>query len=945
MLQGELNMKKLLGVLICLVYCICIFVSSALADTNRVEISFRVGDEILKINGSDIKVVKPFVVKGTTLVPLRVITEAFGAGVQWNPNERSVTLTYCDTTIKVFIDKKDAFVDGNSTTLLEAPVIIANTTMVPLRFITENFGADVQYDPGTSRITVIKSVYENKKLGWSVNLLPEWIEQEDSSSNSKVLFKGTDDTSFYVKVYHKEKGVTLDKWIGSEENSIEEGYNADIVNVLDIKDGIVKGIKIKKLYTQIDVNEENEYTCTTYMVGAKYRYELGYRVGADIYENEEKKLRVEKVIDSFRFTQPDASASEFIDTYVPGDSAEVKLLENEEYKWSMELPETWSALDGNNNADKVLYWNYDKSIVLQMTVSDESDNKTFLKKHEKDLKASHSNFKLQSSETIDYKGTVVETAVYTYGTKAGSIAENAYVLSKNGYTYFVAFMLPDFKNTVKNENMLDAIWESMNFGEDAISGNSIKDYAAILKKTTMEKIGDSYHKWSINLPRNLRFEYRNFNGTTNVFVSDDGAYFIRISISEHQDETMQSILADGIGYAKQFTLIKSGIQKINGIEYAGLVYRDSEYTYEDRTYISNGKVYYLELYMKDYNKYKGNSELQALLNSFVTKFSADGKTEDLSDVTPEGFRTFKNRNLGWTVNVKPDWYAADNRDKENTVSFGRFNDPSSLYVNMYSLDEGATLNSITEEEVKKIKDEYNAKYVQILDIKEDKINGVKCKKIYVKIDINGESIYVCDVYMVGENYRYYIGYYTIAEVYNDAKKRAELENMVSSFTFSEPDADEIGQLIDPDSILVEGIKKVTNKANGYNFEVPVTWKEAYTSDELIIYNSGNYSMDVSIFTSKEFSSLSDFDTRFSNQLKESHGNNAVVNKEVLSEKDTQVIKYTLNYKVDNAEVVETVYILYKNGKIYMMVFSLSDLRNTEKNREIGKKIWESFKIS
>ena len=52
-------------------------------NTNdKVEIAFNVGDSILKINGIETEVETPYVTENnTTLVPLRVITEAFGAKV------------------------------------------------------------------------------------------------------------------------------------------------------------------------------------------------------------------------------------------------------------------------------------------------------------------------------------------------------------------------------------------------------------------------------------------------------------------------------------------------------------------------------------------------------------------------------------------------------------------------------------------------------------------------------------------------------------------------------------------------------------------------------------------------------------------------------------------------------------------------------------------------
>lgn len=56
-------------------------------DNVETEITFRIGDDTLRINGKDVTVVAPYEEDGTTLVPLRVISEAFDAKVDWEGTE------------------------------------------------------------------------------------------------------------------------------------------------------------------------------------------------------------------------------------------------------------------------------------------------------------------------------------------------------------------------------------------------------------------------------------------------------------------------------------------------------------------------------------------------------------------------------------------------------------------------------------------------------------------------------------------------------------------------------------------------------------------------------------------------------------------------------------------------------------------------------------------
>ncbi|MGN1116796.1 MAG: copper amine oxidase N-terminal domain-containing protein, partial [Candidatus Ornithomonoglobus sp.] len=62
-------------------------------ENNKVSIFFMIGDCILNINGQKIEVEKPYIAgEGVTLVPLRVISEAFGAVVDWDGDTKTVSI-------------------------------------------------------------------------------------------------------------------------------------------------------------------------------------------------------------------------------------------------------------------------------------------------------------------------------------------------------------------------------------------------------------------------------------------------------------------------------------------------------------------------------------------------------------------------------------------------------------------------------------------------------------------------------------------------------------------------------------------------------------------------------------------------------------------------------------------------------------------------------------
>ncbi len=89
----------------------------------------------------------PVVVGGRTMVPMRFIAELFGMDVAWNQATSTLTMTNeYDKSIVMTIGSKLAYVNGDEVVLDAPPVVIAGRTMVPLRFIAETFGLDVEWD-------------------------------------------------------------------------------------------------------------------------------------------------------------------------------------------------------------------------------------------------------------------------------------------------------------------------------------------------------------------------------------------------------------------------------------------------------------------------------------------------------------------------------------------------------------------------------------------------------------------------------------------------------------------------------------------------------------------------------------------------------------------------------------------------------------------------------
>lgn len=93
--------------------------------------------------------VSPTIISGRTMVPVRVIGEYLNASVVWDNSTRTATITKGSTTLKLTEGQYSYTLNG-TTNSLDVPVtIIGNRTMAPLRVISEALGAGVLWANNT----------------------------------------------------------------------------------------------------------------------------------------------------------------------------------------------------------------------------------------------------------------------------------------------------------------------------------------------------------------------------------------------------------------------------------------------------------------------------------------------------------------------------------------------------------------------------------------------------------------------------------------------------------------------------------------------------------------------------------------------------------------------------------------------------------------------------
>ena len=143
--------------------------------------------------------VPPTILDGRTLVPLRVISENLGANVHWDNASRSVRVTTPVKTIVLKIDDKKVVMNDKEITLDVPAKIIGERTMVPLRFIGESLGAKVDWNNDERKVTIAKN---------TANIVDMLYEKTNNSS--KVIIKGDGPLQYTAGPQTELKRICID---------------------------------------------------------------------------------------------------------------------------------------------------------------------------------------------------------------------------------------------------------------------------------------------------------------------------------------------------------------------------------------------------------------------------------------------------------------------------------------------------------------------------------------------------------------------------------------------------------------------------------------------------------------------------------------------------------------------------------------------------------------
>lgn len=177
----------------------------AMAEGGAETAILKVNDLMVQVDGVPYELeVAPRVSDDTTMVPLRFVLEVFGAEVGWDSEAREISVRHNDTEIRLEPGVAKAVVNGEVQTIAGAPVIENGITLVPLRFLVEKLNYQVDFLPGTKEIIIKQLPPPNRPP------VAEFELEKDTVDQGETVY-------FNEKSYDPDGDLIVEtKWTGRE---------------------------------------------------------------------------------------------------------------------------------------------------------------------------------------------------------------------------------------------------------------------------------------------------------------------------------------------------------------------------------------------------------------------------------------------------------------------------------------------------------------------------------------------------------------------------------------------------------------------------------------------------------------------------------------------------------------------------------------------------------
>jgi len=133
----------------------------------------------LQVNGSTITLQSPpYFAEDTWLIPLKDAVKTLDCQIDWEGKTKSITVIRGPQYAKLQIGSKDAIVNEKQTTLHTAPRLVEGKTFVPIRFVAESLGAQVEWKAAKHTIEITDSKHYTIGHGIDIENHKFWLDDK-----------------------------------------------------------------------------------------------------------------------------------------------------------------------------------------------------------------------------------------------------------------------------------------------------------------------------------------------------------------------------------------------------------------------------------------------------------------------------------------------------------------------------------------------------------------------------------------------------------------------------------------------------------------------------------------------------------------------------------------------------------------------------------------------
>jgi predicted peptidase len=141
--------KKIVS--LCLTAAMTLSMAAVSAENNN-SVTVNINGEAVDFSKYDN--VMPYIENDITLIPIRAIAEGLGCEVSWDGENQTVEIKGLNDEILLTVNSSTAVVNNENVTLDVPAQVVDDRTFVPLRFISKNMGAKVEWNEEANLITI-----------------------------------------------------------------------------------------------------------------------------------------------------------------------------------------------------------------------------------------------------------------------------------------------------------------------------------------------------------------------------------------------------------------------------------------------------------------------------------------------------------------------------------------------------------------------------------------------------------------------------------------------------------------------------------------------------------------------------------------------------------------------------------------------------------------------